>query len=156
MHLVIMHVESMTLQVASSAQLETVDSKTMSICTAGIACRATRLQDLGAHIDQHGQAQTQQAAGAPACVAEERVPQPHHVWEGELLRQQQRDPAEGVELRVDLRIKSIEPTQLSSRVKSCWASVRLPFESERSGGMSIPGSQLDLLLQVPSPVDVHT
>ncbi len=30
-------------------------------------------------------------------------PQPHDVWEAELLRQQQRDPPEGVELRVNLR-----------------------------------------------------
>ena len=44
------------------------------------------LQQLRAHMQQHGGADAQQAVRAPGRVAEQRVPQPHSVREGELLR----------------------------------------------------------------------
>ena len=127
----------------------------------------TRLQQLLTHVEQHGRAQAQQAAGSPARIRKQRVPEPHlhitmraaghrrrsssekhamlkpslvttcpalvissrygalptspgprqghagksqgdthRVWEGKILRQQQRDPPKCVELRVHLRMSA--------------------------------------------------
>jgi len=51
--------------------------------------------------DQSG-ADAQQAVGAAVRVAQDRVPYPESVGEREFLRQQQCDPAEAVELGVNL------------------------------------------------------
>ena len=56
--------------------------------------RAARphLQQLLPHVEQHGDAEAQQAVGAAGGVRQQRVPQAQGVGEGELLRQGQGDP----------------------------------------------------------------
>jgi len=44
---------------------------------AGGTLRCARLQQLVAHVEQHGRAHAQQAVGAPARVRKQRVPEPH-------------------------------------------------------------------------------
>ena len=64
----------------------------------------TNLQQLLFDIHQHGHTQAEQTRGAARAVAEKRVPKPHSVGKREFLREQERDPPEGIELRVDLRM----------------------------------------------------
>jgi hypothetical protein len=60
-------------------------------------------QQLLPHVDQQRQAHAQQAVHAPPWVSQQRIPNAHSIGEGELLREQQRDPAECEELRVNLQ-----------------------------------------------------
>ena len=126
--------------------------------------RDTHLQQLTAHVEQHGGADAQQAVGAPCRVAEQRVPQPHRIRERKLLhqdmtlslpsgmhdgkaqgsvrlanryvcasvseeahlRQEQGDPPEGIELRVDLRMG----TSHSNQYQQCMALAHIRGSQE--------------------------
>lgn len=56
------------------------------------ACHHTHLQQLLPHVEQHGQAEAQQAVGAARRVRQQRVPQAQRIGEGKFLGQAQRDP----------------------------------------------------------------
>ena len=57
--------------------------------------------DLFAHQHDHGHADLDEQV-APRFVREQRVPDPEHVGKGELLRQHEREPPEGEELRLEV------------------------------------------------------
>jgi hypothetical protein len=57
-------------------------------------------------MEQHSNADPQEAIGAACRVPQQAVPEAHAVREGKFLRQQQCDPAECVELRIHLRTAS--------------------------------------------------
>ena len=67
----------------------------------GHARREVTLQQLPLDVQHHGAAQAQQALPPAPGMTQDGVHQPHGVGQVELLSEQQRDPAERVQLRVD-------------------------------------------------------
>lgn len=61
------------------------------------------LEQLVSEISEHCTAEQKQHVISTPFLAEQCVPKPNAVREGEFLSQQERDPAEGIELGVDLQ-----------------------------------------------------
>ena len=87
-----------------------------SSCTAGLSATQSSsgskallawfyLQKLFPHIDKHGTAASEETVKTTSFVTEKCVPKSNTVWEREFLSQQQCNPAESIELRIDLQLQ---------------------------------------------------